>query len=97
MPEIIWNFGHFEGDLRLGLAHNPQFYEDLPISSVEYGGRFYKQSTTQYQGTIYILTNNSHRVFLKFDGKLRAFDNVSVVNNTLILKSWFLFVFSFLI
>jgi len=83
LPEIIWNFHHFEGERRLGLAQNPHFYKDLPTHS---GSIFERQPTERYHGTIYVLTNNSRRVFLDIDGKLRAFDNVSVVNNTLIFK-----------
>jgi hypothetical protein len=88
LPEILWNFSHFNDNRRLGLAQNPHFYEALPTSPGAYGGGFRSQPTERYQGTIYVITNTPRRVFLEFDGKLRAFDHVSVVNNTLIFRGW---------
>jgi hypothetical protein len=88
LPEILWNFSHFNDKRRLRLAQNPHFYEALPASSGAYGGGFRSQPTELYKGTIYVITNTSRRVFLEFDGKLRVFDHVSVVNNTLIFRGW---------
>jgi hypothetical protein len=86
LPEILWNFSHFNDKRRLRLAQNPHFYEALPASSGAYGGGFRTQPTERYKGTIHVITNTSRRVFLEFDGKLRVFDHVSVVNNTLIFR-----------
>ena len=44
------------------------------------------QPTEDYQGTIYVLTNNERRVFLELGKKRRTFDNVWKTNDTLIFK-----------
>ena len=95
LPEILWNFSHFEDDKRLRLAQNPHFYRDLPRSPTAYGGTFSSQPTEVYEGTIHVLTNNlvpklgdSRRVFLELDGERRAFDNFWDTNDTLIFKGW---------
>jgi hypothetical protein len=86
VPEILWNFSHFEGEKRLTLAQNPHFYEDLPTSPGAYGGRFSSRPTERYEGTIYVLTNNSGRVFLEFGSRPRAFDNTWTTNDTLVFR-----------
>jgi len=86
LPEILLNFSRFKGKRRLTLAQNPHFYGDLPTSDslTRYVAGFNSQPTDCYTGTIYVVTNNSRRVFLEFGETRRAFDNVSVANNTLI-------------
>jgi len=86
VPEILWNFSHFEGEKRLTLAQNPHFYEDLPTSPGAYGGRFSSRPTERYEGTIYVLTNNSGRVFLEFGSRPRAFDNTWTTNDALVFR-----------
>jgi len=93
LPEILWNFSHFEDEKCIRLAQNPHFYIDLPKSPTAYGEAFRSQPTEIYKGTIYVLTNNlvpesgdSRRVFFEFGGKTRAFDNFWDANNTLIFK-----------
>ncbi len=91
LPEILLNFSRFKGKRRLTLAQNPHFYGDLPTSDspTRYVAGFNSHPTDCYTGTIYVVTNNSRRVFLEFGETRQAFDNVSVANNTLIFKGWF--------
>jgi len=93
LPEILWNFSHFEDEERLRLTQNPHFYVGLPTSPSEYGGLFSRRPTEIYEGRIYVLTNNlipklgdSRRVFFEFGEEKRAFDNFWDTNNTLIFK-----------
>ena len=95
LPEIIWNFSHFQGEQRITLTQNPYFYGELPTSPAEYVGGFNSQPVERYEGTIDVLTNNSRRVFLEIDENLRAFDNVWTTNDTLIFKGWALYLFPF--
>jgi len=86
LSEILWNFSHFKGKERLTLAQNPHFYTGLPMSHNQYGVRFQGQKTQMYRGKIYVITNNSRRLFLNFSRNPRAFDTVLDTNNTLIFR-----------
>jgi hypothetical protein len=86
LPEILWNFSHFEGDKRLTLSQNSHFYIDLPPSPDAYGSTFRSQPTERYEGRIYVLTNDSGRVFFEFGGSSRVFDIVWATNNAPIFK-----------
>ncbi|KAI0271780.1 hypothetical protein BGY98DRAFT_1006266 [Russula aff. rugulosa BPL654] len=70
----------------LTLAQNPHFYDGLPIFPTASVDTFKTQPTEDYQGTIYVLTNNERRVFLELGKKRRTFDNVWKMNDTLIFK-----------
>ena len=83
--EILWNFSHYKGAEHLSLAQNPRFYVGLPTSPDGYHATFSCQPTERYEGTIYVLTNNSHHIFFEF-GSLRAFDNVWNTNDVLIFR-----------
>jgi len=94
LPDILWIFSHFAPkkpkDLRdkryLTLAQNPHFYDGLPIFPTKSVDTFKTQPTEDYQGKIYILTNNERRIFLDLGEKRRVFDNVWKMNDTLIFK-----------
>jgi hypothetical protein len=86
LPEILWNFSHFEGDKRLTLSQNPHFYVDLPSSPDAYGSTFRSQPTERYEGRIYVLTNDSGRVFFEFGGSSRVFDIFWATNDAPIFK-----------
>ena len=94
LPYILWNFSNYGDGKRLTLADNPQFYRDLPASSTTYGPTSKILPVVipeNYPNTIYVLTNNEHRVVLEFGHNWRTFDNVwRTNNNTLILKSSYL-------
>jgi hypothetical protein len=90
LPEILWNFGHYEDERCLRLTQNPHFYARLPKS---HGGEFEGRPTEDLKGKIYVLTNNlvpesgtSRRVFFDFGGTTRAFDNFWDANNTLVFR-----------
>jgi hypothetical protein len=86
LNEILWNFSHYKDAERLSLAQNPRFYVGLPTSPDGYHATFNWKPTERYEGTIYVLTNNSHHVFFEFGGSLRAFDNVWNTNDVLIFR-----------
>ena len=94
LPDILWIFSHFAPkkpkdprDKRyLTLAQNPHFYDGLPIFPTASVDTFKTQPTEDYQGKIYVLTNNERRIFLDLGGKRRTFDNVWKMNDTLIFK-----------
>ncbi|KAI0281875.1 hypothetical protein BC826DRAFT_1067539 [Russula brevipes] len=86
ITEILWNFSHYEGDERLNLVRNPHFYSEFPQDPTGYVNSFRSQQTENFVNTIYVLTNNSRRVFFDFGKELRAFDDVWITNNTLIFK-----------
>jgi hypothetical protein len=88
LPVILWYFSHFkdEDERRVTLAQNPHFYEhppkfpttDEPLNT---------PSTVDFQGTIYVLTNNERWVFLELGQNRRTFDNVwRTDNDTLVFK-----------
>jgi hypothetical protein len=86
LNEILWNFSHYKGAKHLSLAQNPRFYTGLPTSPDGYNAKFSCRPTEKYEGTIYVLTNNSYRIFFEFGGSLRAFDNVWDTNDLLIFR-----------
>lgn len=87
LNEILWNFSHYKSAEHLSLAQNPRFYVGLPTSPDGYSATFSCQPTERYEGTIYVLTNNSHHIFFEFGGSLRAFDNVwNTTNDILIFR-----------
>jgi len=91
LAEILWNFGHFDDDKgRITLAQNPHFYQKLPTSRSEYGVSFESQPTRHYHDTLFVLTNNSHRVLLECIERPRVFDNIWVANDILIVRGSFL-------
>jgi len=69
LPDILWNFRHFEGEKCLTLAQNPHFYKGPPTFPTTYGPESNTQPTEDYQGTIYVLTNDERRVFLELGQK----------------------------
>lgn len=85
VPDILWNFSHFDGEKRLTLAQNPHFYKNLPTNPTTDWAEFEIWPTDDYQDTIFVLTNDDRRVFLEV-GKLRTFDNVWKTSGALILK-----------
>ena len=97
LSDILWVFSHYvpppkkpkdpEGKRYLTLAQNPHFYDGPPIFPTTCVDTFETQPTKDYQGTICVLTNNEHRVFLELDKKRRrTFDGVWKTNDILILK-----------
>jgi len=86
IAEILWNFSHYEDDERLDLVRNPHFYSELPQDPAGYVNNFRSQPTDSYVGKVYVLTNDSHRVFFKLGEELRAFDNVWDTNEILVFK-----------
>jgi hypothetical protein len=46
------------------------------------------QPTGSFEGTIFVLTNNSRRIFFDVGKKQRAFDNVWYTNGTLIFQGF---------
>lgn len=95
VPEILWNFSHFENNERLELAQIPHFYDKLPSYSGE-RGNFKGMPAENYEGTIYVLTNKSGRVFLNIRRELRAFDRVLVGRFALIFRGLYLVYIPFL-
>ena len=91
LPFILWNFSTYEGKKRLTLAQNPQFYEGLPTFQTKCGPKseiWPAEIPKNYKNTIYVLTNNEHRVVIEFKKDWRSFDNVwKTKDDTLILKS----------
>lgn len=86
LPEILWNFSHFEGKRRLTLAQNPHFYGNLPMSPDAYGGTFKgKCIENRLPDKVFVPTNKSRRVYFNFTGHRRVFD-VWKTNSTLIFK-----------
>ena len=86
VPDILWNFSHFDGEKRLTLAQNPHFYKNLPTNPTTYWAEFKIRPTDDYRDTVFVLTNNERRVFLEVGEKLRTFDNVWKTSDALILK-----------
>ena len=105
LPDILWIFSHFapkpkkpkdSRDKRyLTLAQNPHFYDGHPRFPTAFVDTFRIQPTENYQGTIYVLTNNERRVFLELGEKRRTFDNVWKTNDTLIFKGSYLAIILF--
>jgi hypothetical protein len=95
LPEILWNFVRFKDNRRLELAQNPHFYRDLPLLRNGYQGDFQSRPTKNYEGTIYVLTNSSHRVILECVSPSRVLDNVWDTSNTLIFRGLCLSFLSF--
>ena len=100
MKEIMWNFSRMKDESRLTLKDNPHFYESLPRSAKKYNGQFRTEPVETFQREkISVLTDNPRRtgrLFLETAKKKRAFGNVWVVNETIIFKVSYLFVFLFL-
>jgi len=88
LPEIIWNFSHCDSGNPVTLAKNPHFYLDLPTRPTNYDPEFQGDPTERFDGAIYVLTNDSHRVFLEFDENLWSFDPVSNVNKSYKTNLW---------
>ena len=94
LPDILWVFSHFApkkpNDPRdkryLTLLQNPHFYDGIPIFPTTFADMFKTRPTEDYQGTIYVLTNNERRVYLDLGKKRRIFDNIWKMNDTLIFK-----------
>jgi hypothetical protein len=86
LNEILWNFSHHSGKEHLSLAQNLRFYTGLPTKPRGYKATFSSRPTESYNGTIYVLTNDSHRIFFEFHGRLRAFDHVWNTNKVLIFR-----------
>jgi hypothetical protein len=89
LAEMFWNFFHYRGEKRLKLAQNPQFYEALPSLPSHYGGDFKRQPIERYEGTVHVLTNNTHGVLLECAQESRVFDNVWAINDILIVRDIF--------
>ncbi|KAH9984466.1 hypothetical protein BJV77DRAFT_1037504 [Russula vinacea] len=87
--DILWNFSHFEDERRLTLAQNPHFYEGPTFPGpTTCGPASNTWPAENYEGTIYVLTNNERRVFLELEQNWRAFDNVWRTNNSLLFKDF---------
>jgi len=87
LPEILWNFSHFEDKGLLTLAQNPHFYGNLPMAPDAYGGTFKERCIeNRLPDKIFVPTsNNSRRVYFNFTGNWRVFD-VWKSKSTLIFK-----------
>jgi hypothetical protein len=92
LSDILWFFSHYAPkkpkdpkDKRyLTLAKNPHFYDaKFPTP---FPDTFKTEPTEDYQGTMSVLTNNEHRVFLELGKTRRAFDNIWKAGDTLIFK-----------
>jgi hypothetical protein len=102
LQEVLWNFSRFPPESRLTLSQNPQFYVHLPTSPNANWGEFNANATQEnwhsyHTRPICVLTNTPSRVFLELCRNPRAFDNVWNANETLILKSMWLYFSSFLL
>jgi hypothetical protein len=58
LPDILWNFSHFDGERRLTLAEKPRFYEHIPTPHA-----FDTLQTEDFAGTLYVLTNIGRQGF----------------------------------
>ena len=92
LKEVLWNFSRFKGEKRLTLKQNPHFYKhsDLPTSQEAYVAKFRTDPIENFQHPkICVLTDKPGRMFLETDRKTcttRAFGNVWVPNDAIILK-----------
>ena len=87
LPEILWNFSHFEGEQCLTLVQNPHFYENLPMSPDAYVGTFKGECIeNRLPDKIFVPTNSSRRVYFDFTGNQRVFDVWKTTNSALIFK-----------
>jgi hypothetical protein len=94
LEEILWNFSRFKDPKkRLSLSQNPHFYEWLPTSLEEYGGKFRTYPIETFLHTsatrFHVLTDNpgpTGRVFLETAHDKRAFGNVWIPNKAIIFK-----------
>ena len=77
LPEILWNFSHFEVKEYLTLKQNPHFYRNLPKSPKAYGGTFESgclENPSPLPDKIVVPTNSSPRVYFNFPGYRRVFE-----------------------
>ncbi|KAI0287776.1 hypothetical protein BC826DRAFT_738994 [Russula brevipes] len=89
LQEILWNFSRVKGANRLTLKSNPHFYKytDLPASRAAYVGEFKRDPVETFQhDKICVLRDKPGCIFLKTDQNERAFGNVWVPKNAIILK-----------
>ena len=94
VPDILWIFSHYAPEPRkpevskryLTLAKNPHFYDGPPKFPTSFMDTHKTPPTNDYQGTIYVLTNNECRVFLDSGDERWTFDNVWKTSNTVIFK-----------
>jgi hypothetical protein len=91
LEDVLWNFSHFHELSKecLTLTQAPHFYTDLPkvvdLDRATFEG---KRITEDYHGNcpIYVLCNNSRRVFFEFGGEKRAFDNIWDMERTFVFR-----------
>jgi hypothetical protein len=106
LSEVLWIFSRLEDkNKRLAVKQNPHFYIGLPTLPETYGGKFRMNPIETFQHLqhfqlkrINVLIDNpdrAGRVFLETAGKVRVFDNVWVLNDTIIFKGLCLLCFSF--
>ena len=100
--EVLWISTYFKDkNKRLALEKNAHFYKSLPTLPEDYGGEFRLEpiETFQHERISVLIDNPDHtcRVFLETGGRMRAFGNVWVVNDTIIFKGSCLFMFMFFI
>ncbi len=77
LSAILWIFSLYEDNKRLNLVQNPHFYGSLPAHATPvYEGKSMAELTKPYPDTIYILTNNEHRIFLDLGKRQWIFDNI---------------------
>ena len=99
LEEVLWNFSLLKGEKRLTLEQNPHFYKfsDLPASREEYVGRFRADPINDFRHPkICVLVDKSRRIFLETEkNKTRAFGNVWMPNNVIILKGSSITFFAF--
>ena len=89
LQEVLWNFSRFKDGRRLTLKENPHFYNplDLPMSPESYVGDFRTDPIDSFMHSkISVIKDKPGRVFLETDQKTRAFGNVWVLNDAIILK-----------
>ena len=89
LSEVLWNFSRLKGDKRLTLLQNPHFYRMLPKSPEVNWSNFRADPIDYFEdGSISVLIDKPHWIYLEAAMKRRALSNVWLLGDAMIFKGF---------